>query len=65
MTFKEFATEFSTGCFGHFVIGIAAAALLGSAAYRLGLSRWVIFALVVVVVFSASILIPGRKQKKQ
>ncbi len=64
MTFREFAREFSTGCLGHFIVGIAAAALLGSAALYLGLSRWAIFVVVVVVVFSTSVLIPGPKQKK-
>jgi len=62
MTFKEFAREFSTGYLGHFIIGIAAVALLGGAAHYLGLSRWAIFALVVVVIFSASVLIPGPKK---
>jgi hypothetical protein len=56
--------EFSTGCLGHFIIGIAAAALLGGAAHYLGLSRWAIFVLVVVVIFSVSALIPGQKNGK-
>ena len=64
MTFREFAREVSTGCLGHFIIGITAAALLGGAAHYLGLARWAIFVLVVVVIFSASVLIPGPKQKK-
>jgi hypothetical protein len=64
MTFREFAREFSTGCLGHFIIGIAAAALLGGAAHYLGLARWAIFVLVVVVIFSASVLIPGPKKGK-
>jgi hypothetical protein len=64
MTFREFAREFSTGCLGHFIIGIAAAALLGGAAHYLGLPRLAIFVLVVVVVFSASVLIPGPKKGK-
>jgi hypothetical protein len=61
MTFREFCREFATGCLGHFIISLAAAALLGTAAHYLGLSRWAIFVLVVVVIFSASVLIPGRK----
>jgi hypothetical protein len=64
MTFGEFAREFSTGCLGHFIIGIAAAALLGGAAHYLGLSRWAIFVLVVVVIFSVSALVPGPKNGK-
>jgi hypothetical protein len=64
MTFREFAREFSTGCLGHFIIGIAAATLLGGAAHYLGLARWAIFVLVVVVIFSASVLIPGPKKGK-
>jgi hypothetical protein len=64
MTFREFVTEFSTGCLGHFIVGIAAAVLLGGAAHYLGLSRWAIFVLVVVVIFSASVLIPGPKNRK-
>jgi hypothetical protein len=64
MTFKEFVREFSTGCLGHFIVGIAAAVLLGSVALYLGLARWVIFVLVVVVIFSASVLIPGSKTGK-
>jgi hypothetical protein len=65
MTFREFAREFSTGCFGHFFIGVAAAALLGIGAHHLGLSRLAIFVLVVVVIFSVSALIPGTKSKKE
>jgi len=64
MTFRGFATEFSTGCLGHFIVGIAAAALLGGAAHYLGFSRPAIFVLVVVVIFSASVLIPGPKNRK-
>jgi len=64
MTFREFAQEFCTGCLGHFIIGIAAAALIGGAANYLGLARWAIFVLVVVVLFSASVLIPGPKKGK-
>ncbi len=64
MTFTEFAREFSTGCLGHFIIGIAAAILLGGAAHYLGLVRWAIFVLVVVVIFSTSVLIPGPKKGK-
>jgi hypothetical protein len=64
MTCREFAREFLTGCLGHFIVGIAAAVLLGSAAHYLGFSRWVIFVLVVVVIFLTSVLIPGPKEKK-
>jgi uncharacterized membrane protein YjjP (DUF1212 family) len=65
MTFKEFVREFSTGCLGHFFITVAAAALLGIGAYHFGLPRLATFALVVVVIFSVSVLIPGPKRKKQ
>jgi hypothetical protein len=64
MTFKEFVREFSTGCFGHFFIAVAAAALLGIGAHHLGLPRLAIFALVVAVIFSVSVLIPGPTRKK-
>jgi hypothetical protein len=63
-TLRELATEFSTGCLGHFIIGIAAAALLGGAAHYLGLARWAIFLLVVVVIFAVSVLIPSPKKEK-
>ena len=65
MTFRDFSKEFATGCLGHFVIGIAAAALLGAAGHYLGFSRWVIFGLVVVVIFSVSVLIPAKRPKKE
>ena len=65
MTFKEFAREFSTGCLGHFFVGVAAAALLGIGAHHLGLPRLATFALVVVVIFSISVLFPGAKRKHQ
>lgn len=64
MTFREFATEFSTGCLGHFILGIAAAALLGGVAHYLGLARWATFLLVMVVIFAVSVLIPGPKKGK-
>jgi hypothetical protein len=64
MTFREFAREFSTGCLGHFIIGVSAAILLGGAAHYWGLSRWAILVLIVVVIFSASVLIPGPKKRK-
>ena len=65
MTFKEFSKESATGCLGHFVIGVAAAILLGTSAHYLGVSRWVIFLIVVVVIFSVSVLIPGPKPKNE
>ncbi len=64
MTFKEFVREFSTGCLGHFIIAVAAGALLGIGAHHLGLPRLATFALVVVVIFSVSVLIPGAKRKQ-
>jgi len=39
MGFKDFSKEFGTGCIGHFIIGVAAAALLGTAGHYLGLPR--------------------------
>jgi hypothetical protein len=65
MTFKEFSIEFATGCLGHFIIGIASAALLGTAALYLGFPRWFIFVLIVLVIFTVSVLIPGQKPKGQ
>lgn len=64
MTFREFAREFSTGCLGHFIIGIAAAALLGGAAHYLGFARWLIFVLIVAAIISASVFLPGPKPGK-
>jgi len=65
MTFKEFVREFSTGCLGHFFIAVAAAALLGIGAHHFGLPRLATFALIVVVIFSVSFLVPGSKRRKQ
>jgi hypothetical protein len=61
MAFRDFAT----GCLGHFVIGLAAAILLGGTAHYFGLSGRVVFAIVVVVIFIASVLVPDKKAKKQ
>ena len=65
MNFRDFAREFSTGCLGHFFIGVAAAALLAIGAHHFGLPRLVIFVLVALVIFSVSVLIPGPKRKKE
>jgi hypothetical protein len=62
---KHFAHEFSTGCFGHFIISIAAAALLGIGAHHFGLPRLAIFALVVIAVFVVSVLLPRPKQMSE
>jgi hypothetical protein len=46
------------------LIAVAAAALLGIGAHHFGLPRLATFALVVVVIFLVSVLIPGPKRKK-
>jgi len=61
MAFRDFAT----GCVGHFLIGIAAAILLGGTAHFFGLSGRGVFVIVLVVIFIASILIPDKKKEKQ
>ena len=56
--------DFAVGCVGHFLIALAAAALLGSATHYLGFSSRVVFAVVIVVIFVTSVLIPDKKQTK-
>ena len=55
---RAYAHEISNGCLGHFIVGVAAAALFGIGAHHLGVPRLAIFALVVVVVFVVMVLIP-------
>ena len=61
MAFRDFAT----GCVGHFLIGVAAAILLGGSAHFFGLSGRAVFAIVLVVIFFASVFLPDKKEKKQ
>ena len=65
MTFREFVREFSTGCLGHFIIGVSAAALVGIGAHHFGLPRLAIFVLIVIVIFAVSVLVPGPREKNQ
>ena len=60
MAFRDFAT----GCVGHFLIGIAAAVLLGSTAHYFGFSGRIVFVIVLVVIFLASAFIPDKKRKE-
>jgi len=50
---------------GHFLIGVAAAILLGGSAHFFGLSGRAVFAIVLVVIFFASVFLPDKKEKKQ
>jgi hypothetical protein len=62
---KHFAREFSTGCFGHVIISLAAAALLGFGARHFGLPRLAVFALAVIAVLVVSVLLPRPKQMSE
>jgi len=54
MAFRDFAT----GCVGHFLIGIAAAVLLGSTAHYFGFSGRIVFVIVLVVIILSLSLHP-------
>jgi len=60
----EAAKGAASGCITHFLIGVAAAALLGGAAHNWGLSGAVVFLVVLIAIFLATVLIPGKKEKK-
>jgi len=60
-----FSRDFVSGCTTHFLIGIAAAILLGGGAHYLGFSGRIVFVIVLVVVFFASVFIPEKKEKNQ
>jgi hypothetical protein len=57
--------DFAVGCVGHFLIAVAAVALLGGAAHYWGVSGRLVFVIVLVLIFFVSVLIPYKKQKKQ
>ena len=59
---RKYAHEVFAGCLGHFIVAVAAAALLGMGAHHIGLPRLAIFALVVTTVFVVSALLPRTKQ---
>ncbi len=60
----EAAKGAASGCITHFLIGVAAAALLGGGAHYWGLSGAVVFLVVLIAIFLATVLIPGKKEKK-
>jgi hypothetical protein len=61
MAFRDFAV----GCVGHFLIAVAAVALLAGTAHYWGVSGRLVFMIVLVVIFVVSVLIPYKKKKKQ
>ena len=52
---KEAAKGASSGCVNHFLIAVAAAVLLGSGAHYWGFSGRVIFVVVLIAIFLASV----------
>jgi len=63
MKFRHFASEFTIGCLTHFLLWVAAVALLGGAAHYWGFSGRTLFALVAVVIFLTAASLPWRKRK--
>lgn len=58
---RQYAHEFSTGCFPHAIFGVAAAAIFGLEAHRIGLPRLVVFAVVAAVMFAVSVLLAPKR----
>lgn len=63
MRFKDFVSEFAIGCTTHFLLAIAAVALLSGAAHYWGFSGVTLFVLVAVVLFAIAVFLPWRRQK--
>jgi hypothetical protein len=61
---KEAAKGAASGCVTHFLIAVAAAVLLGGGAHYWGLSGRIVFVVVLIAIFLASVLIPWEKEKK-
>lgn len=57
MRFKNFASEFAIGCTTHFLLAIAAVALLGRAAHYWGFSGRTLFVLVAIVLFVMAVFL--------
>ena len=64
MTFKDFASEFAIGCTTHFLLAVAAVALLGGAAHYWGLSGGTLFVIAAVVLFVIAVFVPWRRRKE-
>lgn len=58
---RQYAHEFSKGCFPHAIFGVAAAAIFGLEAHHIGLPRLVVFAIVAAVMFAVSILLAPKR----
>lgn len=58
---RQYAHEFSTGCFPHAIFGVAAAAISGLAAHHIGLPGFVVFAVVAAVMFAVSVLLAPKR----
>jgi hypothetical protein len=61
--FRDLASEFAIGCTTHFLLAIAALALLGGAAHYLGLSGGTLFVLAAVVLFVIAVFLPWKRRK--
>lgn len=60
---KEAAKGCASGCITHFLIAVAAAILLGGGAHYWGLPGVVVFLVVLIAIFLATVLIPWKKEK--
>jgi hypothetical protein len=63
-TVRESAKGCAVGCLTHFLIGIAAAILIGGGAHYWGLSGRAVFVIVLVVIFFAAVLLPWEKHNR-
>jgi hypothetical protein len=63
-TAKEAAKGAASGCVTHFLIAVAAAILLGGGAHYWGLPGSMVFVVVLIAIFLASVLIPWEKENK-
>jgi hypothetical protein len=62
-TAKEAAKGAAGGCITHFLIAVAAAILLGSGAHYWGLPGGIVFLVVLIAIFLATVLIPWKKDR--
>ena len=61
---REAGKGAASGCMTHLLIAIAAAILLGSGAHYWGFSGRMVFVVVLIAIFLASVLFPWETEKK-